>query len=1018
MADTLLYQSLGGNPDKPSSLNEEQWEAAKGQARELTPDKGKVWTLKLSKQGEEAYNGLGHTGDSNSPLTDKQKLDFLITTTREEQRATLSNKKRADAQEKYKKDLEANAAKKRLNTLTDDEINAQLANENISEKSGYTAKDIANNKLRLQMKHINNIYHNQIKGLEAQREQLAKELDTLRSQGMINNAKRAQFEELGKQIEVLNGKMYNGSGMDPDTLTGLLDQRTMLQKEYDELNKKDPYNKRLIAITNELGKINKQLEKSNLEGWVAARKKEFEEHNAAIDKEWEDIENKINAESEVKDGDIELEHAVAKAIGGYYQQVQEEGKVAPKKGTVEYHEGETARTRAQRRIIEKFQEAADKKDTRAMRKILEQHPDIAKKLGYDPVIQRKFNRLKNSEEKVRKFAEQEKTVYGTKFSDNMIKLAAEVQAKNPGMTEKQALEAVRNRMLGVNTPTGETFVSPKDEQAARKFTAKQAERNAALQAEAAKHKKQFDYMADRISNAVTAGNLTPQQGQLLLDRAKKQYETSMSTLAVKNGGGGKQQRFTPQPPTVRNQSVDGIVGNMLAVRDAETAQKFDSLSDADKAVQFIRMGYDYSQLPQRYRNALDNSDYVNDSLTVDEISREEFDDNKDGIISQDEAKKHNIRVQTTYDENKKPIQVYRNRHTDFSQLGNDSARAFFARDEFNKGDFSRLQKRIFKAIGDQYTAEQKQELAQGLVKEKLESEQANSGFKTAIAQAELAAKKVFADSSYKLSNADYKVIAATSKEKNISMEQAAKLHLENQLGKTSLPDVKDTTVNRNKFAQYGEQWLKLSGDQKLSVLSKEKDLTQKAAVLGLAKKDDESGKIIPISPSEIKKDNLVQLKQLAKEENDFLDEAGLPKDSGYWGRALRNFVGTGLEAEIAELENWLKNQTDVPKHYQPRYKSWFDALENLPERHRNFEYIGNKFREEYLPHRPQGEIDRIYKEYLKSIGRDEWDVLLPDQRNELSKRLKSDHENYFFNVYLPKYQKLLKLREELAKNGK
>ena len=760
---------------KPDKLPVEQWEAAKGQASELTPDKGNVWTTKLSDKGLEAYRNLnpeaeGRDGGASDTLTDKQKLDFLITTTRDKERKNLYNTRNKDARKKYKPLLEANAAKTRLNPLTDDEINSQLADENISEASGYTPKEIANNKLRLRMKHINGIYSKQIDALKAQRMELASELDTLRSQGKIDNAKRAQFEELGKQIELLNGKMYDGERAFKafSESEETKENQLKLHNLYKQLSSPDLSEEQRQVISAQIQELESKVDqRAALDHWLAARKKEFEEHNVAIDKEREEIENKINTESEVKDGDIKLEHAVAKATGDYYQQVQEEGKVAPK-GTIAYHEGETARTRAQRRIIEKFQEAADKKDTRTMQKILEQHPDIAKKVGYDPVIQRKFNRLKNSEKKVRKFAEIEKTVHGTEFSDDMIKLAAEARAKNPGMTAKQALETVRNQMLGVKTPTGETFVSPKDKQAAEEFIARQAEKNAALQAEAAKHKKQFDYMADRISKAVKAGNLTAQQGQLLLNRAKSQYETAMSTLAVKNGGGGKQQVFTPQPPTVRKQSVDGIVGNMLAVRDAETAQKFDSLSDADKAAQLIRMGYDYSQLPQRYRNALDNSDYVNISMPLEEDVKGQYDTDNDGVISEAEAKAGNIRVQTTYDEAGNPIQVFRNRHTDFSKTGNDSARAFFARDEFNKGDFSRLKKRIFKAIGDQYTTEQKQEMANKIHNQKLESEQRKNTYNTHRNIAEDALKKAQAsysnDYNVKYTKADIDKIAALIEE--------------------------------------------------------------------------------------------------------------------------------------------------------------------------------------------------------------------------------------------------------------
>ena len=148
---------------KPDKLPVEQWEAAKGQASELTPDKGNVWTTKLSDKGLEAYRNLnpeaeGRDGGASDTLTDKQKLDFLITTTRDKERKNLYNTRNTDARKKYKPLLEANAAKTRLNPLTDDEINSQLADENISEASGYTPKEIANNKLRLRMKHINGIY--------------------------------------------------------------------------------------------------------------------------------------------------------------------------------------------------------------------------------------------------------------------------------------------------------------------------------------------------------------------------------------------------------------------------------------------------------------------------------------------------------------------------------------------------------------------------------------------------------------------------------------------------------------------------------------------------------------------------------------------------------------------------------------------------------------------------------------------------------------------------------------------
>jgi hypothetical protein len=193
---------------------------------------------------------------------------------------------------------------------------------------------------------------------------------------------------------------------------------------------------------------------------------------------------------------------------------------------------------------------------------------------------------------------------------------------------------------------------------------------------------------------------------------------------------------------------------------------------------------------------------------------------------------------------------------------------------------------------------------------------------------------------------------------------------------------------------------------------KEKEIFTKAAQYNLLKND--SGDIKPLTVEDITDaEQIESLRQLAKEENEMLDGFDLPEHKGYWGRLYNAVQARDLEMQIHHLESDLKNQIDAPKHYQARYKSWFDALENLPEIHRNFDYIGNKFREEYLPHRPQSEIDRIYKEYLKSIDKDEWDLLLPDQRNELSKRLKSDHENYFFNVYLPQYKKLQALRNQL-----
>lgn len=988
----LLYK-------KPDKVADEQWEAAKGQAKELTPDKGKVWTLKLSKQGKEAYNGLGHTGDSNSPLTDKQKLDFLITTTRDQKREALSKDRRAAAQKKYQPLLDANAAKSRRKLLTEQELLQKLAEEDkeYSLTGKYKPEEIATSKRRIQMKHINSIYSKQIEALEAQRMKLAEELDDLRSKGIINNAKRAQFEELGKQIETLNGKMYNGSGMDPDTLTGLLDQRAMLQKEYDELNKKDPYNKRLIAITNELGKINKQLEKSNLDHWLAAREKEFEEHNAAIDKEWEDIENKINAESEVKDGDIELEHAVAKETGGYYQQVQEEG--------------ETARTRAQKRIIEKFQEAADKKDTRTMRKILEQHPDIAQKVGYDPVAQRKFNRLKNSEEKVGEFAEREKAVYGTEFSDDMKKLATKVLAKNPGMTEKQALEAVRNQMLGAKTPTGETFVSPKDKQAARKFTAKQAERNAALQAEAAKHKKQFDYMADRISNAVTAGNLTPQQGQLLLDRAKKQYETSMSTLAVKNGGGGKQQ-FTPQPPTVRQKSVDGIVGNMLAVRDAELLNDYNKLDKADQAVIYIQNGGNFKQLPAAHRNALIDKYGYNDVTQSSHF----YDKDGDGNISDEEAKAANLRVRTTFDKDGNPTRNFYAQTIDFDNLDSGGVKSFFTRgdEQLDKlRRFTRLAPKQEELFNKQYLSEEERNQKQRLLEQKEQQEK----YKVYEDSAESALKK--AQSLY---NQDYHVKYGKNEIRQIA---DAILQAEKRGEKLSPRDIeklaKSIVTKNNEIFKYGKAidginqdvYHRLSESNGAKFINQSDDV-KRAIALRYAQMMPKLNEAFEVAKTD-KKKGAELLRKLEKEWHRKSESAEEGGDSRgiffpFYGDLLK------LEMDIAQ-----KDLEDMDKANRAETN---DKGEFIRDEHGNIKggKIGRAWNDFIEFYKNGGKLDDFSKRFggtLATYATTDGDIAYSPVSSDLEaiKGREDEFANYLQHIR-PELEKYTKLMEALKRHGR
>lgn len=733
---------------KPDKLTVEQKNQFAQRVNNLpVPTKPEYATL-LTDKGNDYLENNSLVGD-NEQLDEAKKQERIFQHIREKERNRIYNERRAK-----------NAVKPRRELLTDDEIAKIFAQENnrmgvktspLVPFNGYGETITPDHKRRIQMKHINGIYRNQINELENQRMKLAKELDTLRSKGMIDNAKRAQFEELGKQIEVLNGKMYDGERAFKafSELEETKENQLKLHNLYKQLSLPNLTDEQKNAIGNQIKELESKVDqRAALDHWLAEQEKEFYEYNSALDKE-------ENEKFEVKDNDRELMEAVNKAIDGLFEYKKLEGEIAdtPKES-----------------IIKNLKKLAADGKMDKVQLILEQHPDIAKKLGYDPVAQRKFNLRENTKQGINKAAERQEIVNGIKFTPEMREDAVKAKEKYANMTDDDALEETRRAHRGL-PPTGKVYKTKAEVKAEKEYRRKQELNAQEQQAKVNASQAALKSKLNNINNLVKARVLKPEQANTLARNAMLEFNASVSAAASKSP-----RTFTRAPEvtskggqrTFTSRGNTNVMSDIVKLRDAETAQKFDSLSDADKAAQFIRMGYDYSQLPQRYRNALDNSDYVNDSLAVDEISREEFDTDKDGVISEAEAKAGNIRVQTTYDESGNPIQVFRNRHTDFSQLGNNAARNFFARDEFNKGDYSRLQKRLFKELGDQYTAEQKQEMAKNIYKQKLESEQRKNTYKTHRNIAEDVLKKAQAsysnDYNVKYTEADIDKIAALIEE--------------------------------------------------------------------------------------------------------------------------------------------------------------------------------------------------------------------------------------------------------------